>query len=139
MAELWIQISGVIEIMSLFISFFFVIAKTYKSNLTDKVFLEGNISSKAEAWKCQKYLVQATESFQSWSWLYSIPQPISLVTKSENIFVIISSIFRLRTSDWPKLYRLNKGIWLDWRKQLCSFIREEQHCYHWLSWRLVAK
>ena len=41
------------------------------------------------------------------------------------ILVIFDLNFRL----WPKLYKLNKEILLDRRKQLCNFKREQHCCY----------
>ena len=82
MVELWINISGAIEILS-YIILFSVIAKTYNSNLTDEVrFRTKYIFYEAGAWKYQKYLVQVSAViskldltwFRSLNWLFTSSQ-----------------------------------------------------------------
>ena len=56
-------------------------------------------------------------------------------TKRENIFMDFFKIFWLELQTWPNLYRLNKGIWLDWRKQLQKVQKRRAMCLVVIIWR----
>ena len=63
------------------------------------------------------------------------PSQIRDQTKRENIFMDFFKIFWLELQTWPNLYRLNKGIWLDWRKQLQKVQKRRAMCLVVIIWR----